>query len=419
MKVFLKGTFSILILALASVVAWHFYTTKPQAKKRAKARHSIPLVQSIAVQPHQESVFFETSGTVIPAKKLVLRAEVEGRIVEQHRELVPGGILHKDELVIRLDARDYRFQIKERQAELATAEYELAVEQGKQAIARQEWQVLAREMNKIAANQELALRKPHLRHAQARITAAKARLEAAQLAEQRTVIRAPFTGIIVQEEVEQGQFIGKQSAIATLVASDVFWVQVAVPLFLVERLRFPGHSDGSDLEEPVSSQGSRVEIMLEREQGAPSVVRQGRVLKLLPDLDPKGRMARLLISLPDPLCLGAEQVCQSEEKILLESFVRVRLEAGELEDVFVLPEKALRTGNRLWLVNTEGVLSFREAQVRWRRAGEVLVDAESGPDERVIISHLQSPVPGMQVREEQSSRKKQDEPDGHDNGIAE
>jgi hypothetical protein len=52
------------------------------------------------------------------------------------------------------------------------------------------------------------------------------------------------------------------------------------------------------------------------------------VFKLLADLDPKGRMARLLVSLPDPL---------PQDKILLGSFVRVLIEAGQLEKVFFLP----------------------------------------------------------------------------------
>ncbi|CAK8722451.1 RND family efflux transporter, MFP subunit [Candidatus Electrothrix aarhusensis] len=383
-----------LILAAAAGAAWHFYTNKPKPRK-ARPKRAIPLVQTIAVQPSTEPVVFETSGTILPARKLVMRSEVEGRILEQNEKLVPGGIINKEELLIRLDARDYRFQVRERQAELATAKYELAVEEGKQTIARQEWQILAKEMSKAKANRNLALRKPHLRHVQAQIAAAKARLEAAELAEERTTIRAPFSGIVLDEEVEQGQFVGRQSAIATLAATDTFWVQVAVPLFLLERMQFPDQA---------GQQGSKVEIMLERGQGRQSVVRQGTVFKLLADLDPKGRMARLLVSLPDPLCLAGEDAegnCDPQDKILLGSFVQVRIEAGQLEKIFVLPEKALREGSRLWLVNGDGVFSFREARVLWRRVDEVLVDAEIAPDERVITSRLQSPVPGIKVREEE------------------
>ncbi|MCI5120485.1 MAG: efflux RND transporter periplasmic adaptor subunit [Candidatus Electrothrix sp. AUS4] len=402
MKNFLKALCALLILAVGAGVAWHFYTHKPQPRKAVPQR-PIPLVQTISIQPSTETVLFETSGTVIPARKLVVSTEVEGRILVQNEKLVPGGIIDKDELLVRLDARDYHFLVREREAELSTAEYELAVEQGKQAIARQEWKILAKQMNQADANRNLALRKPHLRHVQAQVAAAKARLEAARLDETRTSIHAPFTGIVLDEDVEQGQFVGRQSALATLVSTEAFWVQVAVPLFLLERLHFP---------EQEGQPGSGVEILLERGQGGRPVIRHGAVFKLLADLDPKGRMARIVVSLPDPLCLAqaqetATESCSAQEAILLGSFVQVRMEAGQLEQVFVLPEKALREGNRLWVVNGEGLLSFRDAQVRWRRAGEVLVEAEIGPDERVVISRLQSPIPGMKVREEAEEEQKE------------
>ena len=394
MKIFLKGILSLLIPAGAVALAWHFYMTKPQTRK-GKGKRPIPLVQSIAVQASTESVFFETSGTVIPAKKLVVRTEVAGWIVEQNRNLVPGGMINKGDLLIRLDSRDYRFQVRQQQAHLITAEYEFAVEQGKQAVAHQEWQMMTREMGTDTANLDLALRKPHLRHARARIAAARAGLDAAELTVERTTLRAPWDGIVLEEEVEQGQYLGNQSSVATLVASDAFWVQIGVPVFLVERLDFPVSSDDAE-------QGSSVEIILERGQNVPPVTRQGTVYKLLPDLDTKGRMARILVRLPDPLCLRAresEATCEPKDTILSGSFVQVRIGAGQLDQVYVLPEKALRAGHRLWLVNDQGLLSFREARVLWRRVNEVLVDAEISPDERVITSHLQSPVPGIQVRE--------------------
>ena len=66
----------------------------------------------------------------------------------------------------------------------------------------------------------------------------------------------------------------------------------------------------------------------------------------------------------------------------------------------VIPARALREGGRVWLVDQEGLLNIREVQVRWQREDEVLVDANIAPDERVIVSRLQTPLPGMRVREE-------------------
>ncbi|MCI5145746.1 MAG: efflux RND transporter periplasmic adaptor subunit [Candidatus Electrothrix sp. AR3] len=389
MKIFFKTVLALLILTLAVGAAWQLYHNKPRARK-AKPKRPVPVVKAITIQADSEAVLFEASGTVIPAKILALRSEVEGRIIEQNAALVPGGIIRKGELLIRIDPQDYQFQIRERQAELATAQYELEVEQGKQTIARQEWQILEKEVSRKTANQGLALRKPHLQHARARLEAAKSRLEAAKLAQKRTAIRAPFTGIVLEEAVEKGQFIGRQSAIATLVATDAFWVQVSVPLSLLKRIQFP---------DPSGKKGSTVDIIQEQDSGGQDIIHTGTVFKLLGDLDPKGRMARLLVTVLDPFDLAGKEPTTGS-KILLGSFVKMRINAGQLDNVYVIPSRALREGNRLWLVNDAGVFDSREVRVRWRRIDEVLVETSIAADERVITSRLQSPIPGMLVREE-------------------
>jgi len=167
---------------------------------------------------------FEASGTVIPARQVVLLSEVEGRVIEQNKDLVPGGIVAEGDMLIQIDPLDYQLQAQGREAEVATAQYELDVEKGKQIIAQQEWKILRDELQEKQINEQLALRKPHLRHAEAQLNAAKSRLSVAKLAERRTTIRAPFNGLVLEEFVETGQFVGKQSSIATLVATDRFWV---------------------------------------------------------------------------------------------------------------------------------------------------------------------------------------------------
>ncbi|MCW5213236.1 efflux RND transporter periplasmic adaptor subunit [Desulfobulbus sp. TB] len=394
MKVPLKTLLFLIILSLTAGLSWHFYGNKPKARK-ARPQRPVPLVKTISVQPSNEPVFFEAAGTVIPARTVELRTEVEGRIIEQNPELVLGGIISKEELLIRIDPRDYQFQVQERQAELVTAQYELEMEQGKQTIAQQEWRILKREVNRGKANQDLILRKPHLRHAKAKVTAAESRLAAAKLAEQRTMIRAPFTGIVLTEDVEQGQFIGRQSTLATLVALDTFQVQVAVPISLLDRMQFPNAS---------GKKGSRVEVILDKSNSDTSLIREGWVCKLLADLDSKSRMVRILITVEDPLNLAVGNNSGSLGRLLLGSFVKVRINAGTLDNVCVIPDRALREGGRIWLVDQEGLFHIREVQVRWRRVDEVLVDADIAPNERVIVSRLQTPLPGMRVREEEANQ---------------
>lgn len=389
-----KTVLSIVVLLVAAGVSFLLYSNKPKTKK-AKPERPVPVVKTIEVRPSTEPVVFEASGTVIPARKVELQTEVEGRVIDLNPELVPGGIIGKDELVIQIDPTDYRLQVSERQADVATARYELEVEEGRQIIARQEWKVLEKELHGDKASRNLALREPHLKNARARLEAAQSRLEAAKLAEKRTTIRAPFTGLVLTESVEKGQFVGRQTPIATLVATDRFWVQASVPLSLLDRLHFPGNS-GED--------GSPARIILEKGYGGKPSIREGTLFKLLADLDPKGRMARILVTVRDPFNL--QEIDENETnpgsdqgKILLDSYVKVRINAGELENVYTIPREALREGDRLWLVNAKGILDIRDVRVLWRRVDEVLVDARLADDERLVVSRLQSPVPGMTVRD--------------------
>jgi RND family efflux transporter MFP subunit len=387
----MKTILSFFVLILAAAVSFWFYGHKPQTKK-IKPQRPVPMVKTITVQASREHVVFEAAGVVIPAQKVELQSEVEGRIIEQNPELVPGGIVGKGELLVQIEPLDYRLQVSEREAELATARYELEVEEGRQIIAKEEWRILEQEFPGDQVSKHLALREPHLENSHARLEAAESRLAAAKLAEKRTTIRAPFSGLVLEESVEKGQFIGRQAVIASLVATDQFWVQATVPLSLLDRLQFPDKAEG---------EGSTAQIVLDKGYGGRPTVREGRLFKLLPDIDPKSRMARLLVEIQDPFNLCQPQDNEKQRgKILLGSYVKVRINAGELSGVYVVPRAALREDDHLWLLTADGVLDIRKVKVLWRRIDEVLVTAEEALDEPIVISRLVSPVSGMRIRED-------------------
>jgi len=155
----MKTFLSFLVLILAVAVSFWFYAHKPQTKK-IKPQRPVPMVKTITVQASNEFVVFEAAGLVIPAREVELQSEVEGRIVEQNPELVPGGIVTKGEVLVQIDPLDYQLQVSEREGELATARYELEVEEGRQIIAREEWRLLEQELSGDQVSKHLALREP-------------------------------------------------------------------------------------------------------------------------------------------------------------------------------------------------------------------------------------------------------------------
>ncbi|MCB2184586.1 MAG: efflux RND transporter periplasmic adaptor subunit [Desulfobulbaceae bacterium] len=382
-----------LIIATGFAAGFGLYYFRPTTKK-IKPQAPIPLVSARQILPGSEKIDIEAFGTVIPARQVDLLAEVEGRILDQNPELVPGGVLDKDSFLVQIDPRDYQLIVRERKAEVIEAETQLELEKGQQNIASREWQLFKGKKDLAGVNERLALREPHLKNALAKLEAARSRLDAAELDEQRTTVTAPFNALVLEEYVEKGQLISRQTPIARLVETDYFWVQVSVPLSDLSRITF------ADQNNP---QGSAVKVILEAENGA-GVIREGRVFKLLGDLEPKGRMARILVSVMDPLNLKNTPASNADHmnrgKILLGSYVQVRIEAGTMDEVYVIPREAMRDNDRIWVLKKDKTLDIRQTTIKWRRKDELLVTADIDKGEKVIVSRLQSALPGMALRTE-------------------
>jgi hypothetical protein len=127
---------------------------------------------------------------------------------------------------------------------------------------------------------------------------------------------------------------------------------------------------------------------------------QGTVLRVLGDLDPIGAQARVLVEIPDPLGLAS-----GARPLLLNAFVEVTFEGGAAEpaaDALVavtrIPRKALREGDKVWVLAPDDTLTIRAVEVVLREAGHVLVGEGLKAGERVIVSRLAAPLPGMQLR---------------------
>lgn len=382
-KKIVKLTAAILVILAAGGLVYGLYANKPLTKKRQPSP-IVPIVEAIKVSPGSEDIYVEASGTVIPAREAVISAEVEGKIIYLNDELVPGGLIKEGEALVRIDPSDYLLQMEEQKAAVAEAISKLELEEGQQIIAQEEWRTFGEEHAAGDADSRLALREPHLRSAKALLEAARSRMDMAELALQRTEIKAPFSGVVIEESAEIGQLVGSQAKIATLAGTDYFWVQASILPAHLDRISFP-ERDG---------RGSKVRMTLEASAGQ-SIARIGYVEKLLADLDSKGRMARILIRIDDPLNLAGGK---ETGRVLLGSFVRLEIEAGTIDDVYVIPREAVLDGDRLLILKEDGTLDIRKATVKWRRKKELLISAETNDGERFIISRLQNPLPGMKLR---------------------
>lgn len=355
------------------------------------------LVETRIVTPLREQVRVEATGTVVPARSVAISAEVGGRVVWMSPDLVPGGRIATGKPLIRIDARDYRLAVEQQFAAVDRARTELELERGRRKIAEREWELLGRGPGTSpgpdpSTGGNLALREPQLRTAETAVKAAESGLERARLTVGKTTLSLPFNALVQMRNVDVGQLVTPGTPLATLVGTDEFWVQVLLPVDRLRWIHVPGMRG--------QTKGSVVRVR-QRTQGAP-IERTGRVVRLMGDLDPAGRMARVLVAIDDPLGLGISTEVPAETSaerlpLLVGAYVEVEIEGDDLADVIEVPRDALRNGNTVFAYDA-GTLAIRPVDVIWRRRDSVLVGSGLRPGERVIVSPVPGAIAGMKLR---------------------
>jgi len=343
-----------------------------------------PLVKIVELKAETYQSVVKGFGTVQPHRYLRVLPQVPGAIVDQNEHLVVGGRIREGELLVQIDQRDYEAARAGAESDFARAAFELRLEEGQQVVAKREWELLG-PGNASEVNEDLALRVPQLERRRAEMEGARSRVMKAEADLERTTIKSPFDAVVLSESAEIGQLVSSQTPIAELVAVDEYRVQVTLPMERLARIRIPRNP---------GEEGSRATVILDTGNGT-SVKRVGHIVQLLPDLDPHGRLARIHVSIHNPLRLEGDE---GSLPLLIGSYVRVEIDGGQIDDAFILPRIALRDNARIWVVDENDQLQWKEIEILDRSEDHVIVRDGLMGGARIVVSPLSVAVPGMNVR---------------------
>ena len=151
----------------------------------------------VAAEPITVELNVHAQGSVTPRTQTTLVSEVTGQILEVSTAFVSGSFFNQGETLVQIDDRNYQAELKRAEASVAAAQTVLVREQGLADFARDDWEKLQRS----EAATELALRKPQVAEAIAQLAFAHADLKKRQGDLERTVIHAPYDGMIRQRSV--------------------------------------------------------------------------------------------------------------------------------------------------------------------------------------------------------------------------
>ncbi|MEM8667947.1 MAG: efflux RND transporter periplasmic adaptor subunit [Planctomycetota bacterium] len=388
------------ILGAAVAAIYWINSTEPIAEQVNATRKSSALVETIIAKRDDYAPRLVVLGTVQPAQEIVLSPRVSGTVIELSPNLVPGGMVKEGDLLLRIDPADFQNALAISQSELQKAEASLEIELARQSLAEKELELLEGTINEI--NRALVLREPQIASIRAEISAAKAAIERANLDLQRANVIAPFDAQILSRSINIGSQVGAGDELAQLVGVQEYWVTAAVPVRSLRWVQFPNSSDmtltgGPDSEaSEAESLGSPVRlgslVKLRDPDSWQSEVRQGRVSRMIGRLDNQTRLARVLVTIPDPLGLKS-----GAPPLILNSLIETAIEGKPINNVVRLDRGLVRDQDRVWIMK-DNQLEIRQTEVVFRDAEFAYISEGIEDGDELVVTTLATVADGIGLR---------------------
>ena len=367
------------ILAASAAAIVVINRTEPTAQQVNATRKSAALVETVTAERGTYSPRLVVLGTVEPAREVVLSPRVSGQVLELSPKFVPGGMVRAGDLLLRVDPADFQNALAESESELQQAQASLEIEQGRQTLAKKELALLEGTIDQT--NRALVLRQPQIESVRAQVAAAEASVQRAQLDLARTNITAPFDAQILSRSVNVGSQVAPGDELAQLVGVDEYWIMASVPVRSVHWLQFPA-ADG---------RGSPVTLR-NPDSWPPGAKRHASVTRMIGTLDQQTRLARVLITVDDPLARRTDG-----PPLILDTLIETHIEGRPIDKVVRLSRAYVREGDTVWVMN-DGKLEIREAEIVFRDAEHAYIQEGVRDGEQVVTTTLATVAEGVGLR---------------------
>lgn len=365
------------VLGITAGLSFLLAATKPEPEKETAEARPVSVYTNSASQ--SDTVLAVTAQGEVKARTQVeLVAQVGGRIVDVSSEFIEGGNVQSDTTLVRIDDTDYRLALSRAKAEVASAE--VAVQQ---AIATAD--VARKQLRNIKSPSALALKKPQVAQARARLAAAKAEVELAELNLSRTRLSLPFNGKLIQTRANVGQYVSPGSALASAFATDIVDIRLALSDSQLAALGLPIGYQAPPQQGPNVTLSATVAG--KRQQW------QGRLVRVDAAIDPSSRMLFATAQVDSPY---DKNVSQLGMPLAVGLYVNASIEGKPVANAVTIPAAALRAGNQVYVV-VDNKLSIRKVAVIHTSPTKAVLESGVSAGEQVVVSPVRNPVSGMQV----------------------
>ena len=335
------------------------------------------LVETINVSPEAHSATIYGTGTVRAKHEVALAPQVGGKVDWISDQCAAGGSFKKADVLFRIESIDYELAVEQAKARVAQADYQLSIEQAQADVAKREWQRMSESKSNSDDPSSLVLREPQLRQAESNSASANASLRQAELALERTQVRAPFNGRVRRESVDIGQTVSPGMPVGVLYSTDVAEIEVGLPLDELMWLDIPG---------------SKAIVTMNVE--GKNYSWEGEAVRWVGALDSVGRLARAIVEVENPYAPRDD----GGPELAVGSFVDVEFTGKMIQNAVRLPRGSIRSGDVVWIATPQNTLEIRDVVMPLRTRDYVYVTEGLNAGDQIVTSPISGAANGLKVR---------------------
>lgn len=320
----------------------------------------------------------EYVGNVRAVNQVDVRARVRGYLIEKHFD--DGQLVTKDQLLFRIDPREYAVALAEAKGQLARARAN--AERAERDFVRA--QELFRDQ--VVSSSVLDQRRADRDATRAEVEAAAAAVREADLNLSYCDVKAPLTGRIGRALVDVGNLVresGQDTVLAQIVQVDPVYVYFAP----TERDRLDVLQGAREGRIPTERVG-HIKIELRLGDGTP-YPEPGVIDYVDPTIDPSRGTITVRAVVPNP-----------DGALKPGEFVRVTAVFPDRTDAVLIPQRAIQEeqgGSYVLVVKSDDSVEHRPVELGVVNDGMQQVTKGLVPGERVIVDGLQKVRPGAKV----------------------
>ncbi len=319
------------------------------------AEAAVPFQTTVAAEEEipQERVF---DGVVEAVRQATVSAQTSGRITEINFDV--DDYVKQGEVLLRFRDTEQRARLEAAQAGLKEARARLAQAQKEYERIKT---IYAR---KLVAKSAMDNATAELKAARARFEAGQANVQQAQEQLDHTVVRAPYSGIVVKRHVEVGETASVGQPLMTGLSLDHLRATVALPQAFIQKVR----------------QNRHAYVVL---PGPDAKQLEAKQLVIFPYADTASHTFKVRVDLPPGL-----------EGFYPGMLVKIAFVTGHAKQLVVPASAVVHRGEvtGVYVVSANGQVGLRQIRIGRRVGDRIEVLAGLDPGERVALDPIAAGV---------------------------